>query len=288
MNCVAQTGTESKKGWSMMTKSEKSTKQSEIGNAGSVPCLNIAKLGVVSRDYGHEYENGFRDFSYVLPNVLKLLDGERCDAVLFSLFSIIPRKKYDLHAVFKKLRSIKTVLLEEFEDGEKREVKHYVIYHRTNGKWSEYKLSQVFGRLGNMNQKKMDNFVTYEMPKRIVGNCCVLLCGETNGVKLSREPNRVEDTFGLRASIPKKANIILNPIHDRMFRPEMLRKRKFLSEDGRWIVSVWNKGKKDKNGTVRDGSGPAWTVFHNGQKEDVKRRQNGLGVEIGILDMERA
>jgi hypothetical protein len=51
---------------------------------------------VMWRDYGRKFPNGRRDFSYVLSNVLKLLDEKGCDAVTFSLFSIIPRKSFNV------------------------------------------------------------------------------------------------------------------------------------------------------------------------------------------------
>lgn len=135
----------------------------------------------------------------------------------------------------------------------------------------------------------MDDFVKNEIPKRIIGNSCVLLCGEINGVKYSQTYKKVQDTFGLRTAI-KDTNIILNPSHDRMTRFEMKLKRQFLSaqflseEPGRWVVSIWNKGRKDKNGRVRDGKKPAWIVFHNGEEMKVETIRNNLGVEIGILD----
>jgi hypothetical protein len=53
--------------------------------------------------------------------------------------------------------------------------------------------------------------------------------------------------------------VILNPIHDFMKRHEMKKKRAALSLDGRWVLSVWNKGKKGETYTP-------WTVFHNGSE----------------------
>lgn len=35
--------------------------------------------------------------------------------------------------------------------------------------------------------------------------------------------------------------IIFNPGHDQMTRHEMAKKRAYLSEDGRWVVSIWNR-----------------------------------------------
>lgn len=271
-----------------MTKGTGNTKEPKSGESDTVPCLSIAKLGAVSRDYGHKYKNGYRDFSHALPDVLKLLDDEGCDAVLFSLFSIVSRDSYDPRACFDGLRNVNAVFLEEFKDGRKRIAGRYVIHHRTTEGWGEYEFFQQFGTLTGMTQADIANFVSNEMQKRVMGKCCVLLCGETNGVKYLPKDKKVKDTFGVRAAIPQEANIVLNPIHDRMTRFEIKLKRKFLSENGRWVVSVWNKGKKDKNGAVRDGSGPAWTIFHNGKQKDIQRKQNELGVEIGILDVKEA
>ncbi len=271
-----------------MTKNRGTTVQPVNGKGGSKPRLQIGKIGIVTRDYRVKYPNGYRDFSHSFLQALNLLDNEECDTVLFSLFSIVPRKGYDCRTALSGLRNIKAVLVEEFQDGELREAGRYVIFYRTSSGWNEYKFYQVFGTVTGMPKTKIDNFIKNEVPKRVMGNCCVLLCGETNGVKYSKDDKKVYDTFGLRKAIPSDVNIILNPIHDRMTRFEMKLKRKFLSERRRWVISVWNKGKQDKNGKTRDGNGPAWTVFHDEKEIDVPRILNKFGVEIGTLNIRRA
>ena len=270
-----------------MTKNRNPFVQPAIKKAGSKPPLNVRKIGIVTRDYGIKFSNGYRDFSHTLPKVLRLLDDNGCDAVLFSLFSIIPRKGYDPRTAFNGLKNIKTILLEEFQDGESREAGRYVIYYRALSGWEEYEFHQVFGTVTGMPQEKIHDFVKKEIPKRILGNCCVLLCGETNGIKYSKGDKKIHDTSGLRQAIPQNANVVLNPIHDRMTRFEMKLKRKFLSENNRWVISVWNKGKKDKNGKVKDGGGPAWTLYHNGNERKIDIHKE-FGVEIGILDISGA
>jgi len=270
----------------MLTKSGGSTKQIKDGETDITPNLEITNLGIVSRDYGHTYRNGYRDFSEALPAVLEVLDDKGCDAVLFSLFSIIPRNDLIVSNYLKNLKHIKAVFLEEYHDGDERQAERFVTYHMTQRGWSEYELTQKFGTITAMDQKDIEDFVQNEMPRRILGNSCVLLCGETNGVKYSSSDGRVIDSFALRATIPKKVNIVLNPIHDRMIRFEMKLKRKFLSEHGRWVVSVWNKGKKDKNGKKRDGKAPAWTVYYNGEESPILRIETELpAIEIGILNI---
>ena len=125
-----------------MTKKRNPFAQPAIKKEGSKPLLNIRKIGIVSRDYGVKFSNGYRDFSQPLPQALKLLDKERCDAVLFSLFSIIPRKGYDPRRAFNGLENIKAILLEEFQDGINREAGRYVIYFRASSGWEEYKFYQ--------------------------------------------------------------------------------------------------------------------------------------------------
>jgi hypothetical protein len=249
------------------------------------PCLKISKIGVVSRDYSVKYPNGYRDFSYGLTNVLKMLDQKKCDAVLFSLYSIDTRRPYSPLSSLKKLNNINAVFLEKFQDGKHREAEFYVIYHRKSSGWDKYELWQQFGTLTDTTTKEIEGFVKNEMPNRNLGNCCVLLCGETNGVKYSQIDKSVKDSFGLRSAISEEAKIVLNPIHDRMTRFEMALKRKFLSENGRWVISVWNKGRRDRNGKVKDGKAPAWTVFCNGKQIEINKIDNEYGWEIGILDI---
>ena len=267
-----------------MTKKRDAQTKTVAVKTNSAPNLNISKFGIVARDYRDVFENGYRDFSYALPDILELLDEKGCDAVLFSLFSIIPRHGYIQSAYFNNLANIKAVFLEEFKDGSEREAERYVVHYRSSAGWKEYCFYQIFATITGMSQSKIKDFVKKEVPNRILGNCCVLICGETNGVKYSKADKRVQDTYGLRDSIPKDVNIILNPIHDRMTRFEMKLKREYLSQNNRLVISVWNKGKQDKNGKVRDGINPPWTIFYNGKEKDVNRISNDLGVEISVFD----
>lgn len=272
-----------------MTKQKDTPAQSIKRTIRPKPSLEIKKVGIVSRDYNIIYPNGYRDFSHSFAQVLKLLDEKDCDAALFSLFSIIPRESFNPYATFNRLRNIKAIFLEEFMDNNSRDAKRNVVYYRTSSKsrWGEYEFCQVFGSLAGISPQKMDDFVKNEIPRRILGKCCVLLCGETNGVKYSKSDKRIHDTYGLRSNIPNTVNVVLNPIHDRMIRPEMKLKRQFFSEQERWVISVWNKGKLFKDGKTRDGNDPAWIVFYDGNRDPVElpKIQNDLGVEIAILDV---
>jgi hypothetical protein len=260
------------------------------------PEIKIDKLGIVSRYYNFKDGNKYRDFSYAFKDILKLLDEKKCDSVLFSLFTIDSRSGFVVDAYLKELKNIKAVFIEEFKDKGKddREVKKYIIYLRTKTHWQEYDFSQKFGTLNHTKNNRKEIIEPYldETKNRIIGNCAIILCGEINIVKYSRYEKKIIDPYGYLHRIPDTVELFLNPIHDRMTRFEMPMKMKFLSQNNRWTVSVWNKGKKDKNGNIRDGNIPPWKVFHNGKKIEIMKIANcpilsKINIEIGILNINR-
>jgi len=244
------------------------------------PRLTVRKVGIVSRDYNHKHSNGFRDFSATFSRVLRVLDEKRCDTVLFSPWSIIPRKSFDPFRSLRGLRHVKSVLYEEFIDGRKRRGLRNLVFHRRSNIWRKYELpGGGFPKLRGSWQakkRKVHHFTREVLPGRILGNCVVIICGESNGVPYHQNVGKVGDDFGLRRSLPKGVTVVLNPVHDWMSRHEMKKKRRYLSENNRWVVSVWNKGKR------RDATGSPWTVFHNGREIAVESIQNQEGVDIGI------
>lgn len=270
-----------------MTHSRTADPSQHEDTATKAPSLNVRKLAIVSRDYTHPYPNGYRDFSHSFAAVLALLDGRGCDAVLFSPWSIVPREGYDPVTALQ-LRNVKAILYEHFPQGTDgvQGRPPFVVAYQTETGWRKYERSQVFGTLTE--KCDMPAFVREELPRRILGNACVLICGETNGVKYSPKDKKVHDIYGLVGALPGDVKVILNPVHDRMTRFEMVRKREFLSRGGRWVVSVWNKGKRNKNGRTMDGKGVPWTVFRDGKPVTVDRVENDLNVEIGIVDLRTA
>jgi hypothetical protein len=306
----------------MMTMNMSQTKKNDApclsSKMGKAPRLKARRVGIVSRDYRQKF-GGKMDFSSVLKGVLELLDKKKCDTVLFSLWTII--RGYPVKKLLNTmdLNHIKAVLYEEFDMGTKSTAAKkqkkfpaqpgstcYVVCYRQIDEWREYKLKQA---LGSLNASKVDreaaekagktvkdwmdakiDCLKNDMPRRMLGNCCVLLCGETNSVKYTKKSKSVRDDFGIRKSLRKEVRVILNPIHDRMTRFEMKLKRRFLSHDDRWVVSVWNKGKEDKNGRVRDGDDPAWTIFRNGGKKEIvvtPINNHQMNLEIGVLEIPR-
>jgi hypothetical protein len=164
-----------------------------------------------------------------------------------------------------------------------------LVFYRTGNKWHRHILGgRCFGfaSLRGVPKWRVERFVQDVKQHRILGNCCVLICGESNGVPYHQNTG-VRDDFNLRRSLPKGVTVVLNPVHDWMSRHEMKKKRCYLSENNRWVISVWNRGKRDTNGKRRDATGPPWTVFHAGREIALEPRQNQIGVDIGIVEIRR-
>lgn len=255
---------------------------------GIKPQLEARKIGFVSRNYNQRYANGKRDFSYMFGDVLSLLDKQNCDTVFFfSLFTLEPRADFSPIEALTSLRNIQAVMVEEFTDGRQRRGGRFVVYYRLGGQWREYSFNQYFGSLRDLYDDQVEEFVKLELPHRIMGNVCVLLCGESNGVYYSPKYQEVQDTYGLRRKL-QDVQIVLNPVHDRMTRHEMEKKRLFLSKPNRLLVSVWNKGKLFKNHLTgvrkpRKEPDPAWSVFRSGKREVVDQHHTDHDVEIGVV-----
>jgi len=287
---------------------------------GKRPSLKVRRVGLVSRNYWNKLPNKI-DFSGVLRKVLSKLEEKKCDTVLLSLWSIILPFSVKEHLSAMRLRHIKVVLYEEFalngkiserdlrklrKFPEKPNSSRFVVCYRKNGVWREYKFNGVFGSL---NPRKRDreeakaaglkikewmrgkaNCLVNQMPIRTMGNCCVLICGESNIVRRRRRREdkevKIYDESQIKRAMRENLRIVLNPGHDRMG-PRMNLKREFLSErPTRWVLSVWNKGKRGKHGKERDGKKPAWMVFNGGRKIKTIKQLGNLpnGLEAGVVD----
>lgn len=253
--------------------------------------FQLNKIGLVSRDYNYRF-GSTRDFELLFDDILSMLDKKGCDTVLFSLYTLINGVNMNIRLSRLNLSNIKVVLWEKFTDGQERKPIEFNINYRKNNKWYDRKFTQIFSSLSSIKSRNLKATIKLFKDKiiteRCIGNACVFLCGEINGVKYNKTHKRIDDIFNVRRAIPPNIQLILNPTHDKMTRFEMNLKRKFLSANGRVVLSVWNKGKIFNGGKRRDGKAPAWKVFRNGNEYSVKPIQlpsslRNFPIEIGIF-----
>lgn len=123
---------------------------------------------------------------------------------------------------------------------------------------TQYRFKQFFATSTDPHvdrQQLLTHFKT-----RVFGKTFVLLCGESNIIRTHRGTDDIEDDYGFRSRLHDEGiELIFNPLHTFMRRPEMKWKRAALSRPNRTVVSVWNWSLNHA----------PWTVFRNGR--DVSR-----------------
>ncbi len=140
---------------------------------GQKPDIKILKIGMASREY-----NVHHDFTKHLEKIFQIFDTKKCDAILFSLWSIFARQDYFPKEQLEGLNHVKLVMLETFRDCDLDNINHAYYRDPKTNKWEQYDYSQKFGSLSKMKESDLYSFVGSEIPQRIFGNSISLLCGD--------------------------------------------------------------------------------------------------------------
>lgn len=129
------------------------------------------RIGLVSRNYNFWYPNRQYDFSHSVPGLLRILDDEKCDSVIFSPYSFARRRGFRLSGRLSKLKHIKMVIVEEFvdDDGDWGDRK-FVVYLRRAGRWQSYPFDQIFAKLAGIDGAAVEQFARDTIPQRAIGN----------------------------------------------------------------------------------------------------------------------
>jgi hypothetical protein len=248
--------------------------------------VNITRIALVSHDYRIP-EDGRWDYSQHIPAINRVCDQAGCDTVLYALYTWDERTAGNVtHAVlFDYLENLRIVVLEAGKlSSTWRGGTDLVVQAWVRGEGEPRLMKQRFGRLQDLRNDDGAQFVA-SLPERLVANALVVICGESNIVQLQRKPEKgFRDHYGAVPQMHRLAPVILNPIHDYMRRYEMKAKRRHYSEGGRWVLSVWNKG-KGKEARV------PWTVYYDGQEltdlvEEIPSPvQDRPDIAIGVCDL---
>lgn len=262
------------------------------GHCAAQNKVKLSKLGLVTRDYNLVAPNGCRDFSYDFEPILEYLDKQECDAALFSLYSLLYRHQSAVLLALAKQRHLKCVLVEYFDDdidANKRINTQNVLYLKTDNGWHPYSCNKRFGSLSTREKKKAFELLSVVATERNFGNATLLVCGETNIVRYQQMNKTVVDSYQYLPLLGDGIQVIINPVHDKMLRHEMPLKRKFLSQHGRTVISLWNKGKRFANGRQLTERQPAWSIYQDGAELMVPTVEhsieNSIDLEIGIITL---
>jgi hypothetical protein len=241
----------------------------------------IRKVALVSHNYNVADSRGLYDYSEHFARINKLCDEQGCDTILYALYtwdqdSPVVRNH---DAIFAGVDHIQRVALEVGQRGPKG-IDHSEVWFR--GERDPLVAHQHFAQGKDPDSSKRA-FIN-DLPNRRVADGVLVICGESNIATMVQHSD-FTDPFGLTDWL-RERNVgpILNPIHDKMTRPEMKMKREHYSRSGRTVISVWNEGHG------REAPVP-WTVFHDGTKRTEAVRElptpfsDRPDIRIGVLDL---
>ena len=238
----------------------------------------ITKIALISHDYNISNSKGRTDYSEHFSCINTLCDQQRCDTILYAPYTWNKNSPTITHnLVFEGLQHVQRVIVEIERPCN---ASYTEVWMR--GQNAPFIAKQYFAYSKDSKAKKQA-FIQ-ALPDRKVANAVLVLCGESNIVKLHRN-EKWDDPFKFLNTLKKiGAPIILNPIHDYKIRSEMRKKRRYYSKAARVVISVWNEGKG------RDAKYP-WTVFSNNKEmsssimEIAKPFEDRPDIRIGIIDV---
>ena len=242
--------------------------------SGKTLRTNPSKIALVSRNTLVVF-----DYASYLQRIVRICEDQGVNMIVYSMWSYDHRSQQVGHDdLFGETRSVETVILESCNVPLKSDCRTLVW---SKGDREPRILCQRFARSTESSKHKQAFIDDFE--KRRVGSCFIILCGETNIVTIRMHDGGVTDEFGFLERLARGGvSIILNPIHDYMKRHEMKKKRAVLSHNKRWVLSVWNKGKKGETAIP-------WTAFYDGQDMTAFIREVQLGipsVRMGIAALD--
>ncbi len=235
---------------------------------------------LVSRDLGEKC------FGEHLKPIMKLAERERCDTVMFALYTIDDqggKVSVSSDRIFTETRSYpKTVILEC--GGMEKEVTFVEVFTRDRGRLTHKQFVRHFatsteGRI--QKEKLIQEF--RQRNRHIAKSEALVICGESNCIKTMRDDSScratrpISDEFGFLKLLGKTdTEIVLNPWHTYCRRPEANWKRAALSRNKRFTLSVWNKWKGEIKGEART----PWVAFHDGKNVTERIRE----IEAPVID----
>jgi hypothetical protein len=240
---------------------------------------NINKVAVVSHNYNLSNSHGHQDFAEHASQIHSVCDGEGCDTILYSLFtwdenSPIQRTHKTL---FGDLKRVRCVILEV---GNKKSA-HKIVEVWLKEEERPRIMDQCFAKSTDPYERKRE-FIR-SIPRRIIGNSLVAICGESNIANYMPSNGNFRDEYGFNGELEALGiRVVFNPLHDYMTRYEMKKKRAYYSKNQRMVITVWNMG-RGKESSI------PWTIFYNGAditahvREVSPQIKDRFDIRIGIV-----
>jgi hypothetical protein len=223
-----------------------------------------------------DYKYGFDPF---LGEIAKVANANGCDTIVYSLWSHDEAQMRPLNErrLFGATSKVKTIFLEATDLNGKSRIEVW-----QKGCPAPHCFEQCFSRSRARvadKQAFMDG-----LPARKFGSTLFLACGEANIISTQRNSSSLTDPFGFMTWLADaNPEVIINPSHDYMQRPEMKTKRALYSRGGRTVLSVWNRGHK------RSEAADPWQAYVDGKEVSKEIREvsfpKTVEIRLGVFDI---
>ena len=149
---------------------------------------NPSKIGLVSRNY-----QVTKDFSEHMPKIVAVADKNNCDTLIYSMWSLDDsNKKTTKNQIFQNSTNIKRVILETGNLELMSDVKTEIWFKEK----SEPRI--IYQRFAKANEEKYKKELIVDNSfERIIEDCFILLCGETNIIKYKQKFKTMNDEYQL-------------------------------------------------------------------------------------------
>jgi hypothetical protein len=251
---------------------------------------DISKIALVSHNYNRVNAEGLWDYSAEMKQINRRCDEERCDTILYGLFTWDVRSSHaSTHdAMFSGLTHVRRIIVERGDfsaHSDDPSYKDLWVEVWLRGEEQPFIMRQRFASSQESTGKS--KFMR-ELPTRRLGHTLLMICGESQIVSEKRAGGFADD-YGFESELDVLGvNVVLNPIHHYMppsHGIDIRKKRQLYSQGGRTVVSVWNEG------GARDVDVP-WTVYHDGEDRTAEVAEidssvaDRRDIRIGVLSVD--
>jgi hypothetical protein len=220
---------------------------------------------LVSRDLGEKC------FGEHLGKIVKLAERERCDTLMFALYTVDDQGgKVNVSAeqIFANTKSFPKVVMLEC-GGMEKEVTYVEVFTRDRGRLTHKQFVRHFAMSTESRAQKEKLIQEFMRRNRhITKSEALVICGESNCIRTMRSDSScrgdrpIVDELGFLKLLRGTAtHVVLNPWHTYCRRPEANWKRAALSRNKRFALSVWNRWKAEIKGEART----PWVAFYDGK-----------------------
>lgn len=236
----------------------------------------IRRIALVTHNHRIRDRKGALGYAEDFERVIQLCDAEKCDTVLFALYTWDGRTRRDHASIFESSTSVDRIILEagdlEAHSGQPT-ASDVGIEIWLRGSGQPYVVQQQFS--SKPNKGEGGRFIR-SLPNRQIADALLLVCGENS---VAEDLCERTDFSGIRT--------LLNPLHTYM-RPRgnndyHLTRLQMMSGSDRTAISVWNYA--DSRNSV------PWRVLRNGMERNDMVRElpapnpDRLDLRVGIVDL---